>query len=290
MRLREHNQMWQAQRKITQYSSFDIMKITMNNRIFDAIIEDYKKGLFPLAIAIGGSSAARSDDSLSDIDVYFFTENEASTEKREKIVRKYASVYEIGDYFGPGDEFYSEALGRQIDAMFFDRNWFEEMFRNTWIRHYPSNGYTTAFLYTLRNFEIIYDPSGWLKKLRSELDSPYPDELKRNIVRRNLMLMKYKPFASYYEQTEKAVRRGDLVSVNHRTAAFLASYFDALFAINGLLHPGEKRLVQYAMKHCRILPENFEQDINSLLSQSGENLLKTMAEMSENLKNLAEKY
>ena len=262
----------------------------MDNRIFDAIIEDYKKELSPLAIAIGGSSAARSDDSLSDIDVYFFTENEASPEKREEIVRKYASVYEIGDYFGPGDEFYSEALGRQIDAMFFDRTWFEEMFRNTWIRHYPSNGYTTAFLYTLKNFEIIYDPSGWLKKLRSELDSPYPDELKRNIVRRNLMLMKYKPFASYYEQTEKAVRRGDIVSVNHRTAAFLASYFDVLFAINGLLHPGEKRLVQYARKHCHILPENFEQDINSLLSRSGTNLLKTMAEMSEKLKNLAEKY
>ena len=276
--------------EITRFSSFDIMKIIMNDRIFDAIIEDYKKELSLLAIAIGGSSAARSDDSMSDIDVYFFTENEVSPEKREEIVRKYASIYEIGDYFGPGDEFYSEALGRQIDAMFFDRNWFEEMFRNTWIRHYPSNGYTTAFLYTLKNFEIIYDPSGWLKKLRSELDSPYPDELKRNIIRRNLMLMKYKPFASYYEQTEKAVRRGDIVSVNHRTAAFLASYFDALFAINGLLHPGEKRLVQYAREHCRILPENFEQDINSLLSQSGTNLLKTMAEMSEKLKNIAEKY
>ena len=69
-----------------------------------------------------------------------------------------------------------------------------------------------------------------------------------------MMLMKDKPFASYYEQIEKAVKREDEISVNHRISAFMASYFDVIFAKNELLHPGEKRLVQFALKNCNILP------------------------------------
>lgn len=43
-----------------------------------------------------------------------------------------------------------------------------------------------------------------------------------------------------------AIVRQDPVSLNHRIAAWLASYFDILFAINGQFHPGEKRLLTYA--------------------------------------------
>ena len=65
-------------------------------------------------------------------------------------------------------------------------------------------------------------------------------------------------------QIEKAVRRGDSVSVNHRVTEFLASYFDLIFAVNEKTHPGEKRLVELCRAGCRLLPENFEENLENL--------------------------
>jgi len=45
----------------------------------------------------------------------------------------------------------------------------------------------------------------------------------------------------------------------------LTSYFDILFAINYQPHPGEKRLVEFAVNHCKLLPQNIETDITSIL-------------------------
>lgn len=70
---------------------------------------------------------------------------------------------------------------------------------------------------------------------------------------------------SYDGQIKKALRRGDNVSVNHRTAAFLESYFDIIFAVNGLTHPGEKRMAAYAKAHAGILPAGFEENLDTLL-------------------------
>ncbi len=55
-------------------------------------------------------------------------------------------------------------------------------------------------------------------------------------------------------QIEKACQRKDLISLNHRVAALLASYFDVIFALNRVLHPGEKRLMEWAQAHCARVP------------------------------------
>ena len=100
------------------------------------------------------------------------------------------------------------------------------------------------------------------------------------------MLLKDKPFASYYEQIEKALKRTDIVSVNHRISAFLASYFDIIFAINKLLHPGEKRLIKFAEENCKILPKDFGLNIEKLLNQPNLNTLKIVDDMVENLREI----
>ena len=253
----------------------------------EQIINEYKKFSQVKAITIGGSSAANTSDNISDIDVYVFIENDIPVLERENIVKQISSRYEVGgEYFGSGDEYFVDHLNRQFDVMFWHAGWFESVVDNIWIKNYPSNGYTTAFLYTLNNFKIEYDPSGWLEDLKLQIKTPFPKKLKENIIKRNLMLMKDKPFASYYEQIEKALKRNDIVSVNHRIAAFLASYFDVIFALNELLHPGEKRLIQYAKDNCKILPKNFEENINNLLEQPNNQTLRILENIVNELNSL----
>ena len=252
--------------------------------MLDSILEKYAKLDEVEAVALGGSSAAKTSDKSSDIDIYIFVRNDISLEVRERLVKDISSKYEVGgEYFGPGDEYYVDDLECQLDIMYWNVNWFEDVVNNVWFKHYPSNGYTTCFLYTLNNFNIFYDKTGWLKSLQEKINTPYPKELKQNIIERNVKLMKEKPFASYYEQIEKAIARNDMVSINHRISAFLASYFDIIFAQNELLHPGEKRLIQFAKTNCKIVPEKFEDNINKLLTSDYKEVLLVLDDMFQNL-------
>lgn len=245
--------------------------------MLNSIIEKYSSLDEVEAIALGGSSCAKTSDNLSDIDVYVYVTRDIPLNIREDIVKPASSKYEVGgEYFGAGDEFFVDDLGRQLDVMFWNVNWFNSVVENVWEKHYPSNGYTTCFLYTLKNHNIVYDKNGWLKALQEKINTPYPKELKTSIIQRNLMLMKDKPFASYYEQIAKAVERNDIVSVNHRIAAFLASYFDVIFAVNEMLHPGEKRLVKYVKENCKVIPQNFEENITGLLENPHNHVLENL--------------
>ena len=259
----------------------------MHKEYLNLISQEFQNNPSVKAVAIGGSGANKTSDSYSDIDVYIFVEKEISIPLRESIVKKYSSKYEIGgEYFGSGDEFFVDKLNQQLDVMYWGVNWFNEIVNNVWFKHYPSNGYTTAFLFTLKNFRIIYDRDNWLLNLQNSIKTEYPQQLKQNIIKRNMMLIKDKPFASYYEQIEKAIKRDDTVSINHRIAAFLASYFDIIFAMNELLHPGEKRLIQYAKNNCKILPVDFEKNINELLVQPNSKTLKILDNIVKNLRSI----
>lgn len=255
--------------------------------ILNNILNEFSKFEEVQAIGIGGSGVANTSDNSSDIDVYAFVDKDVPIKKRSELIKKYSSNYEIGcNYFGAGDEFYVNKIEQQLDVMYFNKNWFEDNFNNVWINHNPSNGYTTCFLYTLNILDIKYDPKEWLQSLKEKLQTPYPQELKENIIKRNFMLLKDKPFASYYEQIEKALKREDINSVNHRIAAFLAGYFDIIFAKNELLHPGEKRLIKYAKDNCKILPDNFEQLLSELLRQPNKNTLPILDCIIDNLRKI----
>lgn len=87
--------------------------------------------------------------------------------------------------------------------------------------------------------------------------------------------------SSYLYQLNSAIERSDLVSINHRIAAILESYFDIIFAINRLPHPGEKRLVEIASKTCLKLPTNLDEHVQSLIESisSGDQIILNCVEL-----------
>ena len=133
----------------------------------------------------------------------------------------------------------------------------------------------------------MYDRNGKYKEIQQKYDIPYPDLLRKNIIERSKNLI-FEKMPAFNAQIKKAYARNDIISVNHRTAEFLASYSDMIFALNRLPHPGEKRILTYAKENCTILPKDFEKNITELLSSFGdkEKTLNAMNNIVDELKNL----
>ena len=219
------------------------------------------------SIALGGSLASGAGDATSDIDLYVFTRAEIPLVTRQAIVEQSggASQSNIGlTYWGPGDEWYNTPTGIEVDIIYFDTAWMEEQIRQVVQTHQAHQGYTTCLWYTVRQAQPFYDAHGWLANLQQLCQQAYPEPLRQNIIQLNHPLLR-EIIPAYAHQMEKALQRRDLVSLNHRLAALLASYFDILFAFNRELHPGEKRLVALAQARCVHLPVQMAEDVAQVL-------------------------
>ena len=216
------------------------------------------------AIALGGSRASGNDDPKSDYDIYVYVSDMIDISAREDILKPYCLVTEIGNhYFEPEDNVVftdgvcADIIYRKIGDL-------EKHVEYVWEKHNASNGYTTCFIHNIRTCDIIADKTGRLTKLQERCSGDYPQELKKAIIERNINLLS-DTLPSYDKQITKAYDRHDFVSINHRVTAFLESYFDVIFAINEMTHPGEKKLIQICKKQCGILPDKFESNIIMLL-------------------------
>lgn len=215
------------------------------------------------AIALGGSRAGEVFDEKSDYDVYLYCTGEISESTRRSILEKYCSYMEIGNQFWEYEDNCVLKDGIDIDILYRDLDGFCNGVASVVEKHQAWNGYTTCMWHNLKTCKIIYDKDGRLAKAKERFDVPYPEELKKNIIERNFKLLKT-AMPAYRMQIKKAAQRRDIVSISHRTAAFMESYFDIIFAINEQTHPGEKRLVQLCKSNCKKLPDNFEENINKL--------------------------
>ena len=233
------------------------------------------------AIALGGSRAGVNYDEKSDYDLYIYCCGVPDEDARGRILEKCCQYMEIGNSFWELEDDCTLKDGVDIDILYRNIEDFSKMIHSVVEEHAAYNGYTTCMWHNLLHCRILYDKNQKLEELQNKYKIPYPEKLRDNIIRKNLRLLTGN-LPSYDAQIKKAAARRDMVSVNHRTAAFLESYFDIIFALNRLTHPGEKRMVQYAKEQAQILPADFEENLDRLLKNlftDTEQAVQTVKEM-----------
>ncbi|MEN8173930.1 MAG: nucleotidyltransferase domain-containing protein [Chloroflexota bacterium] len=239
------------------------------------------------AIAVSGSQAGGGVDQHSDIDLYVYSKEIVSLSKRQAIVEKLgASKADLNlSFWDPGDAWFDLETGIEIDVIYWDPDWIEGQLDRVLGAHQASMGYTTCFWGTVMNSQILFDRRGWFEALQAKSNQPYPEPLKRAIVAKNHPVLRG-VIPSYYDQIKKALDRRDLISINHRLAALFASYFDVLCALNKILNPGEKKLIQFVTEHCAKVPTALEQQIENILESAATGEPVLLRQLDELLNNL----
>lgn len=240
------------------------------------------------AVVMAGSQTSESSDAQSDIDLYVYVTSPIPIAEREKIATENADRFEINNQFWEdGDEWIEVDSNIKVDVMFRHLIWIEEQLDRVLKYHQASVGYSTCFWHNVLNSQILFDRNGWFHQLQQKANQPYPELLKHAIIAKNYPILR-DSLSSFLHQLELAVFRNDLVSINHRIAALLASYFDILLAINCLPHPGEKRLITFVETSCEKKPEQLNQQISELICSIGdrENLVQNSERLINGLTKL----
>ena len=181
------------------------------------------------AIALGGSRATGRNDEKSDYDVYVYLSDFVDEKIRRDVLEKYCKYMEIGNSFWELEDDVTLKDGIDMDIIYRNMTDFENMISSVVDNCVAWNGYTTCMWHILITSKIVYDKSDKLKELQTRYQIPYPKDLKKNIISKNMNLLSGM-LPSFDTQIEKAEKRKDFVSVNHRVTEFLASYFDIIFA------------------------------------------------------------
>jgi hypothetical protein len=231
-----------------------VIASTARPQVTQNIARDYAAVPEVVAVVLAGSHGTGVADERSDIDLYAYSRTPVPLSTRADVAKRRSPDAEVGNRFHePGDEWVEAATGIAVDVISRDVAWIEGEIERTLQQHQTSLGYSTCIWANVLASHILFDRSGWFASFQSRANQPYPEPLRRAIIEKNYCFLR-QARSSYRRQIEKAIARGDGVSINHRIAAYLASYFDIIFAVNRVPHPGEKRLLSLAADLCPLLP------------------------------------
>lgn len=238
---------------------------TQIKQIAQSVAEQFSKLSEVEAIALGGSQVEQVADTNSDIDLYVYARNgHVDLSSRRAILQERAEVFELDNrLWETGDEWLEN--GVHIDVMYRDVGWIIDEIYAVTVQNRAQLGYSTCIWYNVLHAVPLYDRGSWFTELqKGARQSSYPDALMYAIVKKNHPVLR-KNMSSYLNQVEWALERGDFVSVQHRVTALIASYFDILFAINRLPHPGEKRMLDFAEQNCEKQPLEMRKQVTAAL-------------------------
>jgi Nucleotidyltransferase domain len=232
------------------------------NRTVEELAESFAALEEVEALVLGGSAATGLADECSDYDLYAYTRGVVSIEFRAKLRKPRAARLEIHNTFWEWSDEWVEPDGTIFDLMYRSCDAIEADVEAKLGRGVAALGYSTSLCYSVLQAMSVFDRREWFKALQSRLKStPYPDVLVEGIIKMNLPVLGGM-IHSYEQQIRSAFRRRDRVSLNHRTAAWLASYFDILFAANRRFNPGEKRLLTHAQTLSTV-PDRMVTDVEA---------------------------
>lgn len=247
--------------------------------LFREIVDEFIQCPEVEAIALAGSKVTTYEDELSDHNFYIYVNSEIPPMTRKRITNKYLRYVEFNNQFWETEDDGQLNDGSEIRLIYRNLERFDHMISQVAVDYIARIGNTTCFWYNLLHAEIMFDRTGRLAASQDKYRIPYPPELKTAILQKNHGLLR-RQMPAYIFQIRKAVKRVDLIALNHVVNNFFASYFDILFAINEKLHPGEKKLVQYVNNRCDWIPENFEARVNNILSLASQASNKLESEVN----------
>ena len=242
----------------------------MREKFLSELVETISNWSEVVAIAEGGSQAKGNQDQTSDLDLYIYVHSEVPFVKRSTLIDPRSDDAELDNRIWEiGDQWTDRDTGMEVDMTYRSPDWIERELARILDSHEASLGYSTCLWENVCSSKILFDPTGWYRKLKLKAARPYPGELAHSIFEKNYRLL-CDSHSAFQKQILRAATRNDSVSVSHRTADFLACYFDVLFALNRVPHPGEKRLLD-SSSSLEFVPVALREDVHALMRAGSRN-------------------
>lgn len=264
-----------------------VFEVNMLPKLLQEVVDGLSAEPVVEAILLAGSRGkSGSIDAASDYDLYVYCHKELDYSLRQKILEPRSRLLELNNRFWETEDDGILNDGTAFELIYRSLDWLEAHLKSLVDSFQVQTGYSTCLWGNLLNSRILFDRNGRAGKLQDRFTREYPEGLRKAVVEKNWPLL-MDSSASYFHQVEKALKRDDWVSIQHRTAAFLASYFDILYAVNSQTHPGEKRLQTLAEK-LGLVPRDFSLNLKNLRAHSGSDNLWILSDLEHLARNLGQ--